>query len=223
MSRWWQVLLIGLVPACVPPEGASTSTGSVPAKATAVYAAKVVSFTPGPGAGFGQDRLPAVVLGPPHGAGALVGSTDTLSLGVGGEVVLDLGVAIVNGPGPDLIVFENAFWQGGDPTRPFAELGEVSVSDDGSTWHTFPCDPAAGADGQWPGCAGWNIVQDYDAAAVVPLDVARSGGDVFDLGTLGLQRARFVRIRDRSTVGGGTSAGFDLDAVGGRYVAADGP
>jgi hypothetical protein len=41
-----------------------------------------------------------------------------------------------------------------------------------------------------------------------------SGGDAFDLATVGLRRARFVRIRDLQTHGPtAPAAGFDLDAI----------
>jgi hypothetical protein len=47
-----------------------------------------------------------------------------------------------------------------------------------------------------------------------PTDPAVAGGDGFDLATLGVARARFVRIRDSGANGyGGTTGGFDLDAV----------
>ena len=42
-----------------------------------------MSFEPGGNAGFGQDQLPDVVLGPPMGKGTSRGSLDVLSLGVG--------------------------------------------------------------------------------------------------------------------------------------------
>src|SRR5262249_55619727 len=80
----------------------------------------VVSFTPGQGAGFGQNKMPGVVLGPPQGQGDSSGSTDVVSLGNGGEIVLETGVTIVDGPGVDLIVFENAFIG-------FTETGIVAV------------------------------------------------------------------------------------------------
>ena len=48
----------------------------------------VVSFTPGDCAGFGATELPGIVEGPPVGAGTSAGSTDVVSLGVGGSVVL---------------------------------------------------------------------------------------------------------------------------------------
>ena len=64
------------------------------------FAIAVVAFEPGEQAGFGQDRMPDVVLGPPRGTGVAVGSTDVVSLGVGGSIVVELGVAAVDGDGP---------------------------------------------------------------------------------------------------------------------------
>lgn len=179
------------------------------------YARTVQSFRAGAGAGFGQQSFPDVVTGPPRGMGTEAGSLDVLSLGVGGEIVLDLGArAIVDGPGPDFIVFENPFWPGGASASVFAELGEVSVSDDLTVWQTFPCARAGTGDGRFAGCAGWTPTFLYDPFAVLPLDPMRTGGDAFDLAALALGRARYVRIRDLSTSGEGETAGFDLDAVG---------
>ena len=74
------------------------------------FADVVVSFDPGDGAGFGADKMPDVVLGPPLGGGALSGSMDVVSLGNRGVVVLELlGVGLVDGPGVDLLVFENPY------------------------------------------------------------------------------------------------------------------
>jgi hypothetical protein len=177
------------------------------------YARAVVSYTPGASAGYGQDRLPGVVLGPPDGKGTSVGSLDVLSLGMGGEIVLDLG-AIADGPGADLVVFENAFWANDEPAGVFAELGEVAVSTDAVSWRTFACDPTRDGRTAWPGCAGWSPTLAYDPFAMAPLDPARTGGDAFDLATVGLTAARYVRVRDLATDGTPPTAGFDLDAVG---------
>ena len=179
------------------------------------YASHVDSFAPGANAGFGQTKFPDVVLGPPKGVGPNAGSVDVLSLGVGGEIVLDFGDrAIVDRPGPDFIVFENAFWPNGDAARVFAEPGEVAVSDDGTSWHAFACDPKGDGMGRYPGCAGWTPTLVYDAATLIPLDPSITGGDSFDLAELGVASARLVRVRDLASSGSGTSAGFDLDAVG---------
>lgn len=192
--------------------------GPLPDVDTLPYVRGVVSYTPGTAAGFGQDALPGVVLGPPVGYGTGRGSLDVVSLGAGGEIVLDFGpFDIIDGPGADFVVFENAFWPGGDAQAVFSELAEVAVSADGETWHTFPCASAGGADaGTFPGCAGWRPTLDYDPQRVVPLDPALSGGDPFDLADLmdGPARARFVRITDLSDSGEGQTAGFDLDAIG---------
>lgn len=183
---------------------------------TSAYATSVESFEAGTGAGFNQAMFPDIVLGPPKGQGTDSGSYDVLSLGVGGEIVLGFGdLAIVDGPGPDLLVFENAFWPGGDASMVFAELGEVSVSEDGEIWHAFACDSAGDGQGNFKGCAGATPTLVYDAATLVPLDPQQSGGDAFDLADVGLTRARFVKIRDLETQPiGGTTSGFDLDAVG---------
>jgi hypothetical protein len=176
----------------------------------------VVSFTPGPCAGFGASRMPGIVEGPPEGGGALQGSLDVVSLGVGGEIVVSFAPnAIVDGPGVDFIVFENPFDIGGDPQKPTAEPGEVSVSDDGVTWATFPCTATSYPYGQ---CAGWHVVYSAKGNGISPVDPATAGGDPFDLADVGVTQARFVRIRDRSNevcpdAGGTMSAGFDLDAV----------
>ena len=181
----------------------------------AAYANAVVSFEPGEEAGFGADKLPGVVLGPPKGKGLTAGSLDVLSLGKGGSIVLGFEpFAIVDGDGTDLVVFENPFWPGGDSAAVYAELGEVSVSADGVDWIAFPCDTAGDGAGNFPGCAGFTPTLEYDAAAVAPLDPAVTGGDAFDLAEVGLASVRYVRVTDVSDAGASPSAGFDLDAVG---------
>ena len=180
----------------------------------AFYAESVESFEPGRAAGYNQDKLPDIVLGPPHSKKG-EGSLDVLSLGSGGEIVLGFGSGgIADGPGPDFVVFENPFWPGGDPSQVFAELAEVSVSDDGETWHAFTCDAAGDGAGHFVGCAGFTPTAEFDPKTLVPLDPEKSGGDAFDLAELGLQRARFVKLRDLKTLpAGGNTSGFDLDAV----------
>jgi len=176
----------------------------------APYATSVVSFTPGPGAGYGAESMPGVVLGPPMPLGLNKGATDVVSLGVGGEIVLDLGEEVFDQPGADLIVFENPFIPRRQPDSVFAEYGEVSVSIDGQTWSTFPCDPPDTIES----CAGWRPGLAYDPEQVIPLDPVLTGGDALDFKTVGIESARFIRIRDLSTSGAAPSAGFDLDAVG---------
>ncbi len=192
--------------------------GSPDPIAPPIYASEVLDFIPGENAGYGQDKLPDIVLGGPRSPGAGAGSTHVLSLGIGGEVLLGFEArTVVDGPGPDFVVFENPFTTVGPPGV-FAELAEVSVSTDAMNWHTFACDASNLDSGPWPGCAGWRTVLDYDVENMDPLDPTLSGGDAFDLADLGLTEAKFVRIRDLSTEGDAPTAGFDLDAVGAVHL-----
>ncbi|HVK66307.1 MAG TPA: hypothetical protein VM694_17610 [Polyangium sp.] len=171
----------------------------------------VVAFEPGDDAGFGAERFPEVVYGEPLGNGTTSGGLDVLSLGRGGSIVLGFGgTTIVDGEGPDFVVFENPFFVSDDPNNVYAELAEVSVSADGETWHVFPCaedtKPPAGCAGDAPVFANGDL-------GVSSVDPSVSGGDMFDLAELGVEEARFVRIRDLQGVGAAPSAGFDLDAI----------
>jgi hypothetical protein len=207
--------LCGLAPAACAAEGDAADGGGTPAALELPYASYVVSFEPGDGAGFGQGNLPEIVLGPPVGKGNEAGSLDVLSLGRGGSITLGFEHhAIADLDGPDLVVFENPFWPGGDASAVFAEPGEVSVSEDGETWLTFACDHEGDGEPKFDGCAGVTPTLAYDSSTEAPLDVGVTGGDAFDLAELGLESANFVRIRDVSGAGDAPTAGFDLDAVG---------
>lgn len=178
------------------------------------FVANVVRFEAGPCAGFGQSAMPDVVFGPPHGAGDGQGGYDVVSLGVGGEIVLGFDNAIVDAPGDDFTVFENSFFAGGNVTRPAADLGEVSVSEDGNDWKTFPC---TATEYPYGACAGWRPVYANRENGISPV-TPEAGGDRYDLAAVGLSKARFVRIRDmRSSECPGNlpviNLGFDLDAI----------
>jgi hypothetical protein len=179
------------------------------------FVTKVVSFDAGACGGFGATRMPDVVFGPPVGAGDGEGGLDVVSLGVGGEIVVSFEPnAIVDGPGTDFLVFENAFFYGAGNI--FADPGEVSVSDDGVTWATFPCTATAAPYGA---CAGWHPVYSNPENGINPFDPTAAGGDPFDLAAVGVARARFVRIRDKSAQSCPAAPprpntdGFDLDAI----------
>lgn len=213
--------------------GATADGGSVDAggadgsSAPGRFVTSVVSIARTECTGFGAASLPAVVEGPPVGGGSARGSTDVVSLGSGGQIVVSFAPnAIVDGPGPDFVVFENPFWIGGSSSSVYAEPGEVSVSDDGATWHTFPCQPAPGAAPDGTGvlppygeCAGWHVVYSAPGNGISPFDPATAGGDAFDLAELGLTHARYVRIVDRTLEACPDAGprpdtnGFDLDAV----------
>ncbi|MFH1811971.1 MAG: hypothetical protein ABIJ09_24750 [Pseudomonadota bacterium] len=174
------------------------------------FGQRVVEVQYGTSAGFGQGDMPAIVLGPPRGGGAQAGSLDVVALGVGGHITLELGVDLADGPGPDLIVFENAFVDALSGEVSYVEPAQVAVSTDGTTFVDFPCDPLP----PHAGCAGLAPVLAHPLWPVDATDPASAGGDAFDLASLGLERARYVRITDVSpTSAGGIAAGFDLDAV----------
>ncbi|MCA9771187.1 MAG: thrombospondin type 3 repeat-containing protein [Myxococcales bacterium] len=202
------------------------------------YADAVVSFEQGDGGGFGAGSLPDIVLGAPQGGGARRASSDVLSLGDGGAITLEFtDNSVVDGPGDDLVVFENVTYLGGDPTNRFTEVARVSVSADGVTFFTFetsvddardPGDPA-----RYVGFAGVACVDALDAAPGDPPcgngdeGLEGIGGDRFDLADLGLAAIRFVRIGDAGAgvVDAGNlfaqptaSRGFDLDAVAGLHL-----
>lgn len=187
------------------------------------HATGVADYAPGPGVtpgvGFGiVDRI----LGGPRGGGPMAGSLDVLTLGVGGSVTLTFDLAgrsrrIVDGPGPDLIVFENAMYVAGDPTRCFGELAFVEVSSDGVNFARLPNSsltpapvPAFGTidPADVTGLAGAHpTLANVDTNAIDPFDPQAAGGDAFDLSTLAddplvatglvrLNAIRFVRLVD---------------------------
>lgn len=172
------------------------------------WADRVSRVMYGPGAGFGQDRFPDVVLGPPQGSGTSSGSLDVLALGREGVIELEFTDLIaIDGPGVDLLVFENPFGT-------FFETGVVSVSADGLDWREFPC-AAGDVDAGFPGCAGTKVVHGNPSMGVSATDPAVAGGDGYDLSLVGLTSARFVRVRDSGAnrFYGPPGGGFDLDAV----------
>ena len=166
------------------------------------FADLVVDYVPGGGAGFGQDDYPDIVLGPPLGGGANSGSLDVLSLGEGGEIVLEFtDRQLYDGEGIDLLVFENPFSDWVEPVS-------VAASTDGIVWNEWNCDLE---DSDYIGCAGVNPVLSHPDNCINATDPSVAGGDGFDLADIGMEMARFVRIRDLEVTGPG---GFDLDAVG---------
>jgi|HubBroStandDraft_6_1064221.scaffolds.fasta_scaffold260819_2 hypothetical protein len=197
--------------------GGFAVSGCDPSAAPTPFISCLLSYEPGPGAGFGQTDFPEIVYGPPVGGGIDEGSSDVLTLGGGGEITFGFGGnAIVDGPGADFILFENPFDIAGDPDDPYAEPGEVSVSDDAQTWVTFPCSYKEGDTfeiSHYTGCAGWHPVLSNPDNGISPFDPATAGGDAFDLAEIGVTHARYVRVRDVSFRGGTPKEGFDLDAA----------
>src|SRR5258708_1720907 len=177
------------------------------------YVDRIVSFEPGEGAGYGKDKLPDIVLGPPRGRGKLEPSDHVLSLGKGGKITLEfVDNEVFDDEGPDFIVFENAFLvaPGDDAGKGFFELAKVEVSADGKEWKEFPFDTISRK-----GCAGHHpVLANPDENDIDPTDPEKAGGDPFDLKDVGLKMIRFVRITDLdNTSGAKGTMGFDLDAV----------
>jgi len=175
------------------------------------FATTVESFVAGPGPTNGQANLPGVVLGAPKGKGAHGGSFDVVTLGNGGSITLGFAPSLlVDGPGPDFIVFENAFYVNDDPDVPYAELASVEVSDDGQHFEAFPC---TATEVPYENCAGSHpVYANVDENSIDATDPALAGGDAFDLADLGLAQVRYVRIIDRVDLTGSNGT-FDLDAV----------
>lgn len=170
--------------------------------------------------GLGASFFPANVLGGPSAmARDSVPATDPreiCSIGLGGSITLGLrrGV-IVDGPGADFTVFENAFNYGRG--RIYAEPATVEVSQDGVSWTMFPFDSV-----RCTGLAGVTPTSGDD-----PYDPARSGGDAFDLADVGIDSVRWVRLTDvtslilknpSSPFFDPTLSGFDLDVVLTRHA-----
>jgi hypothetical protein len=124
-------------------------------------------------------------------------SSRALSLGQGGELTLEIADEgeLVDLPGVDFeihgIVPRNP---NGKLSPRFAWVG-VSETLEDESFHWFECEPETRI---IKGCAG-----------VVPTDL---GGDTFDLGALGVKRARYIKIRDWGK-SASPAEGLTLDAI----------
>lgn len=144
--------------------------------------------------------------------GAPSGTMDVFSIGELGEVVIELkDYYLVDGLGDDLSLFENPF-------SGWYECAEVSVSQDGSTYYDFACDQYDATE-TFAGCAGVGIVNSGLSHSAY-LNSNLSGGDQFDLATVGLEWAKYIKITDVGLCSTSTSStysgplnGFDLDAI----------
>jgi hypothetical protein len=184
------------------------------------FAAQIASYVPGPGVtagvGFGiSSRLLCVPSG----------SSDVVTLGVGGSITASFDVPIVDGPGIDFIAWENTFAFAG---LIFAELAFCEVSTDGISFARFPAqyfgpNAPVGAFAGIPAGSVKNLVglgrlfsQGFVEGYVNP---CVAGGDAFDLaelagdplvlsGAVDLANIQFARFID--ILGDGTT----LDANG---------
>jgi len=211
MKRLPTILVVLLLPLALPAQWQRAAIDTV------------FSFAPGTGQNSGQGPavFPANIFGLPSDVARVdVPANDpksVCSIGLGGVITIGWkGAVVVDGPGADFTIFENAFRYGNN--KLFAEPGRVDVSSDGMHWISFPMDSQT-----FVGCAGMNPTNgDQDA-----WDPYVSGGDVFDLATIGTDSIRYVRITDVTSLllndpsnelYDPSLTGFDLDAVLGLHT-----
>ena len=259
--RWAATLAALLTPACSDgPARDSPDAATAPDAAPEIDAAP--DATPLPPA---QDvRLADVVADAPghgdaslaingvHGAGRNSGSADVFSFGYSTVPPIDNYLTLTwsngrlqNGPGADLVIFENPFLIAGGGS--FMDLIIVEVSIDGVEFRELAHDYTATdptiyqpIPALWSGFAGKTpVLLNITTNPVDPFDAAAAGGDPFDLDTvvgddplarnIRAHGVRFVRVVSAASridphtgqryVKDAASNGPDLDGVYGRYVA----
>jgi hypothetical protein len=188
---------------------------AAPLAAQARFATTVLGQSTG--AGGGGIYNAANALGAPQGGGLLQGSLHVHTLGIGGTLTLELGVAAVDGPGCDLVVYENGFQLAGTGLV-FTEGVHVEVASNGVDYARLPGryqGPVGGFAGA-PG-APWGVLSGVAGGvpvlansltnAIDPWNPVVAGGDCFDLaelashplvlaGSLDLGSVRQVRLVD---------------------------
>ena len=203
-----------------------------------------------PGADSSRFGDPSRAVNGVRGAGMGSGSFDVYSLNYTTRPYLVIGFgdyAVTDGPGADLVVFENGFLAAsGRETSQyfFMDPITVEVSRDGASWRAMPFD-YVNADERvyapypeaWEGFAGTlPSLLNQETNAVDPFG-PMAGGNAFDLADLGTSEAamqlrregiRYVRLRSAATVVNPdtgevfprdvVSDGADIDGVIGRYL-----
>ncbi|MGA2296490.1 MAG: T9SS type A sorting domain-containing protein [FCB group bacterium] len=179
----------------------------------------VYYFKPGTGQNNGQspEYFPKNIFGlPSKNARYTIPESspeEICSIGLGGVIIVGFkNFEVIDEPGPDFTIFENAFL---NPVtnKIFAEPAKVAVSSDGINFVEFPFDSLT-----LKGCAGITPTNgDKDT-----FNPAESGGDSFDLADLNLKNIRYIKITDicqmildnpKHPFYDPTISGFDLDAV----------
>jgi len=172
-----------------------------------LWAAAVTGIERGP-VDYQDPSGPLASYGDPND---MLGSAGTpVSLGDGGSVTVAFGEPVADGPGDDLVVFENGFSCGGDLV--YAELAFVEVSSDGVMFARLPAL-----------CRNTEPTPSFacvDASLSYNLAGSRAGGTGFDFhdlllagdpavlgGAVDIHRISHVRLVDviGDTVGPGSS------------------
>jgi len=187
----------------------------------------VYSFNPGSGQNSGQSEefFPMNIFGLPSQIASefvpAAGPDEVLSIGMDGEIIVGFKDKVLyNGEGPDFTIFENVFRNPANG-KLFVEPAIVSVSKDGLQYYEFPHNYET-----LVGCAGITpTFGDQD-----PFNPEVSGGDSFDLSTLGLDYIKYIKIKDFTHIISKDRdhfyfdfilSGFDLDAVVAIYLKED--
>ncbi len=211
------------------PAAGTVGSTAVPKTSTAFtgWATGYTAYVPGTNVDA-SFRTPDKALGP-----AVGDSFDTVSLGVGGKITMTFTGSLYNGPGWDFAVFENSF------SDTFLELAFVDVSTDGTAFFRFPAfsltPSPVGAFGSVDPTNVDGLAGKYRQGYGTPFDL-----DIFrNVPLIDVNDINFIRITD--VVGNGStfdnwpaslggphpiyapypttgSAGFDLDAIGARYL-----
>jgi hypothetical protein len=187
----------------------------------------VVSLIPGTLQSNGQssEYFPANIFGLPSKQASKnvpeVGEDEICSIGLNGEIIVGFKDSyLYDGEGDDFIVFENAFI---NPINKkiFAEPGIISVSEDGVNFIQFPFDSVT-----LEGCAGITPTNGSEDI----FDPSSSGGNSFDLFSVGLSKIKYIKINDycgeilknsNHIYYDPIISGFDLDAITARYLVKD--
>jgi len=229
------------------PAADAPSSDGPPVSTAALRLADVVIASPGAsGTGFGDPQRAVNGI---KGGGLSGGSVDVYSLSLLPALnqSITLGWSnngrLANGPGADLVIFENGF---DTSVGPFMDLIAVEVSRDGVTWRPLARDYVTADEtvyvrdrAAWVGFAGKTpVLYDTTANPVNPFDAALAGGDQLDLETVTGTDAEAAAIRAEgvtqvrliaapSLINPDTGAlfvrdsfanGADLDGMIGRYV-----
>lgn len=184
----------------------------------------VFLFIPGKGQNVGQDSLyfPNNVFNLPRKEVSdkvpESNPENICSLGLGGEIVVGWkNYELIDAEGYDFTIFENAFI---NPVtkKIFAEPAIVSVSEDGVNFVTFPFNFFT-----LEGCAGTKPTN----GSSNPFNPAESGGNSFDLSSIGISKIRYIKIKDicdslladkNHPFYDPIISGFDLDCVVGLHL-----